>query len=352
MTSNDRPDMNGFARPPYHFVNGDVNLLMITEAAGLVTDPYGTTNYIVERGFGALMEIFSEGELRVLVGDDVDNIDAAQSQKGDDRYGEFYTKITKAREEALAEGGPLADEFNKLARMCGTILAGRLATGNVVLPSNNIAKPYFSPVTGHVNVTFDEYNWVSPSDTAVILDQGPGLGGTRFLDVLVNAIRYGFRPFQYIGFSNGPFVNEFLLDYWGNEMERHFGSDGRRFANSGELFMGREDGMQQATRTLLATPQPGGTSEVCDLMLMTGVHRANPIELEDTIRMSPQLLHETGKLMLSAPLVEVAPDVTTFDSQLAWAEDSGLYIEWAKIVSTGDSRMGTATHSGLAVLRK
>jgi hypothetical protein len=342
----------GSNRPPYHYVEGDANLAMLCETADLDPTTYGTQDFVVNRGLWALMELFSDGELRILAGDDVANRELVQQSPGQDRYGEFYDKIAQRRTTALAEGGQMADEINKLSRFCGTVLASYVAKGEIQLPDAKVVRPGVSPVNGRAFVRFNEYTWRSPSDVAVILEYGPGITGKKFLDTQLDALQRNLPPFQYIGVSDGPFINQFLVTYLGDELEKSFGREARQFATSGRLFVGREDGMQQATQELLATPQPSGTHEMCDLILLTGVHEASPPELEFAIKNSSQLLRPDGRLMLSAPIQQVKPSTTPYAKQLDWAQEAGYTAEWQQIVNTGDPALGTATLSGLTVLHK
>lgn len=352
MTSGEQSGSGSYIRPPYHYVEGDANFAMLCETAGLDPATYGSKDFIVNRGLWGLMELFSDGELRILAGDDAANREIVQQTLGQERYGEFYEKMASLRTTALSEGGRVADEVNKLARFCGTILAGYVGKGEVQLPDAKVVRPGVSAVSGRAFVRFNEYAWRSQSEVAVILEYGPGITGKKFLDTQVSALQRNLPPFQYIGVSDGPFINQFLVTYLGDELEKSFGREARPFATSGRLFVGREDGMQQATQELLATPQPSGTHEMCDLILMTGVHEANPAELEYAIRHSPQLLRHDGKLMLSAPIQQVRPSTTPYAKQLDWAQEAGYVAEWQQIVNTGDPALGTATLSGLTVLHK
>ncbi len=339
-------------RPPYNYVEGDANFALLCETAGLDPTAYGSKDFVLNRGLWALMELFSDGELRILAGDDALNRENMQQTLGQDRYGEFYERMSHLRSTALSVGGPVSNEVNKLARFCGTILAGYVGKGEVQLPDAKVARPGVSADNKRAFVRFNEYTWRSPSDVAVILEYGPGVTGKEFLDTQLGALRQNLLPFQFIGISDGPFINQFLVTYLGDELEKSFGREARSFATSGRLFVGREDGMQQATQELLATLQPSGTHEMCDLILMTGIHDADPEELRYAIKHSPELLRHTGKLMLSAPIQQVRPSTTPHAQLLEWAQKAGYIAEWQKFVNTGDSALGTATLSGLTVLHK
>lgn len=329
---------------------------MVCEAAGLDVATYSTRDYIASRGVWGLIELFSDGELRVLAGNDSAAADRAsvRQRSGQARHGEFYTKMSDLRSAVQTESSPIADELNKLARFCGATLAEYVTRGEFRLPDAKLARPGISARTGRVSVQFDTYSWQSTRDTAVILEYGPGVTGKKFLDIQLDTLRLQRRlpPFQYLGISDGPFINQFLVTYLGNRLVEQFGPEARQLGSNGRLFIGREDGMQQATHELLATSQPSGTHEMCDLILLTGVHRANPHELQDTIKRSPQLLHPEGKLMLSAPLDEVEEGVTPFAKQLGWAQESGYVPEWQQTVPTGNAALDTNTISGLAVLHR
>ena len=246
----------------------------------------------------------------------------------------------------------MADEVNRLARFCGTSLAESVVNGVIQLPDLKLVQPSVSAFDGKACVRFDEYEWHSARDEPVLLEYGPGVSGKKFLETQLAALQYGLQVFQYIGVSDGPFVNQFLTTYLYRKLEILNDPNVLDIATGGELFIGREDGMQQATGAILATPQPSGTHELCDLILLTAVHMADPAELEYVLAQSPEILRPDGKLMLSAPLHMVKEKMTTFDQLLCWAQQGGYTIEWQKAVNTGDHSLNTATVSGLAVLHK
>jgi hypothetical protein len=337
-------------RPPYHYVEGNANVEALLDAADLDTTTYGTREFMQNEGLWDLMEIFSDGELRLVAHSDLAN-PTSLLQSGENRS-EFYEKMTQLRTNTLREDGPLTDEMNMLARFCGTIFASYVERGELQVPTSVTTMPIVSPLDGKTIVRFGQYTWQSSSDVPVIIEYGPGTAGKKFLDAQMKGLAQGLPPFQYMGVSDGPFVNQFLISYLGDSLERKFGRDARQFATDGRLLIGREDGMLQATEGLLATPQPSGTHEMSELILLTGVHKADPRELEATIKLSPRILHPDGKLMLAAPLEQVEPDSTRFSDQLRWAEEAGYVTEWQNMIPTGNPALGKATVSGLAVLHK
>ena len=215
-----------------------------------------------------------------------------------------------------------------------------------------MVQPNLDPSTGRMTVDCLDYRWVSSREHAIILEYGPGVAGAKWFDLMMNALAAGEVPLQYIGVSNGPFANQFLVDSFVTQLEERLGSGMGELATSGQLFIPREDGMVQATKGMLATPQATGTHEICDLILLTAVHKADPRQLEQTIALSPQLLRPDGRLLLSAPLTQVGPGMTTFGQELEWARQAGYTVEWQGQAETGDAKLGTATTSGFAALRK
>jgi len=346
------PNPSASNRQPYRYVEGNADFSFICEAAGLDQKVYGNREYIANEGMWALTELFSDGELRILKGYDQILSDRARKSGGQDRYGEFYEKMSALRDEASVEGGAKADEVNKLARFCGNALAEFVGNGTVSLPDSKLIRPGVSASDGSLFLRFNDYNWQANRQPAVVLEYGPGITGTKFIDAQLSALGRNLFPFQYVAVSDGPFINQFLMGYLGSNADKLYGSEVRRLATSGTLFIGREDGMLQATEALLATPQPSGTHEMCDVILMTGVHEAQPEELEFAIKNSNHLLRQGGKLMLSAPLTQVRDTMTPFSAQLEWAKEAGYNVEWQQTSSTGDSMLGTNTQSGLAVLQK
>ena len=343
-------------RPPYRYVTGDADVRAVFNAAGLASEIYANQEFLESRGIWELTEIFSEGELRLV---DLGNLsDPGQLRESGANRGEFYDRMTQLLADSKYQNGPAVDDLNKLARICGETLATRVEQGDFELPITRTTRPSVSPFDGSTIVQFDQYVWKSPGEVPTVVEYGPGVIGKKFLDAQLKALDQGIAPFQYIGVSDGPFVNQFLNTYLRNNLSKRFEQTPSERAivqgilNSGRLFTGREDGMLQATQSLLATPQPDGMSEVSDLILLTGVQGADPRELEATIKLSSQILKSHGKLMLSAPLDQENSEYVAFQDQLRWAEEAGYVSEWQNIIPTGDSRLGTATISGLAVLRK
>lgn len=346
------PESVAGGRPPYRYVDGEADFKFVCDAANLDSDSYAKREYLQSEGLFALIEMFTDGELRILTGEDQILSNKARKCGGQERYGEFFEKIHALRTEAVAEGGVKADEVNRLARFCGNVLADFVEKGTVTLPSSDIVRPNVSPFDGSLSLTFNDYVWQAPRRPAVVLEYGPGVAGTKFLDAQLAGLGRNQFSFQYVAVSDGPFVNQFLLNYLGNNAGKQYGPEVRSLATSGTLFVGREDGMLQATAALLATPQPSGSHEICDLILMTAVHDAQPEELEFTMKHSVRLLRQGGKLLLSAPLTRPKATMTPFPELLDWAMDVGYIVEWQRTAQTGDVTLGTNTHSGFAVLLK
>lgn len=345
-------------RPEYNYVEGVPDVPKVLDAAGLEREKYANTEFMQQRGLWDLLEVFSDGELRLVEQADLSNADKLL-QSGSNR-GEFYDKMTQLFADSKYKSGSEVDEVNKLARECGKIFAGYVLRGDLQPPMSTTTLPVVSPLDGRTMVQFDQYVWRSPyAAPPVIIEYGPGITGKKFLDAQLNAHDQDMPSFQYVGVSDGPFVNQFLNTYmgvsWSNRLSRQSVAKRamlKRKIDSGEVFTGREDGMLQATKYMLATPQPGGSNEVSDLILLTGVHKADPKELESTIKLTPRLLRSYGRLMLASPMGRVENDSVPFQDQLRWAEQAGYVTEWQSTIRTGDARLGKATTSGVAVLHK
>ncbi|MDB5182197.1 MAG: hypothetical protein JWP13_960, partial [Candidatus Saccharibacteria bacterium] len=339
-------------RPPYNYVDGDVDMASVLTAADLDPTIYGNRDFIANEGMSALWELFSDGELRILTYDQFAAPGDMQKTSGKERFGEFYDKLAKLQRQTRQESGDVTDNMNRLARFCGRALAEAVSAGAVQTPDAKMVRVGTNSLDDHVFIKFDSYRWRSQHPVGVIMEYGPGVGGKRIVDAQLAALDMGAAPFQYVAISDGPFVNQFLMSYLGNQLESSYGPGASAYANSGRLIAGREDGMLQATTNILDASQPSGSHEMCDAILFTGLHDVDPTELEFAIRNSPQLLRGDGKVFLSAPIPKLRPDLTTFAEQLSWAMQAGLRIEWQKEVATGDPKMGTDTISGLAVLEK
>lgn len=334
----------------YRLVYGSPDVVKIVERSGLDVNTYASKEFVMNEGLWDLMEIFSDGELRLASPDTLHDLEQLRNPEA--YRSEFYEKITRLRANARNEDGELHDEFNKLARACGGMLAEFVENGQLGVPESATTIPDISAVDKKTRVKFGDYLWESPHEVPIVLEYGPGVSGKKFLDQQLHGLARNIPPFQYIGISNGPFINQFLTSYLQKRLVRNFGQAAGEYATNGRLFVGREDGMLQATQGLIKTPQPSGTHEMSDLILMTGVHKADRRELEKTIKLSSQILRPQGKLMLAAPLTSVEGGSVPFRDQLQWAQEAGFMAEWQKDVQTGSELLGTSTVSGLAVLHK
>ena len=352
--SNTGPNYSGNQQRSYNYVDGPADYASIVQAAGLDPSVYATQEFVAERGMPALMELFADGEQRFGEVDPGIDPYAVLASTPEQRHGEFYEEIAQLRADAYAHGGPLEDEMHRLERFAGRYLAGLAARGETLSPQQgrNMIEPGLDATSGEVVVDCAGYQWHADRQPVVILEYGPGMAGTKWFEPLLQGLATRGLPFRYIGVSNGPFVNQYLVDMLGRKLEERFGPGAGQYAATGQLFIPREDGMERATTELLATPQPDGTYEICDLIVLSAVHTADPGELERTIALSPQLLRPSGRLMISAPLTEVMPGSATFAQELAWALQAGYTIEWQGQANTGDAQLGTATVSGFAVLHK
>ena len=300
-------------------------------------------------GMVALMELFSDGELRVLTPEQAGYGEALR-QPAEERFGEFYRRMAGLRTRLVAAEGPLVDEMNKLARFSGRLLARFERDGIVQLPEGRLIQPGLDAAEGTVTLAAAGHTWKAPRQGIVVVEYGPGLVGRKMLETQVEALQQGRVPFQYIAVSDGPFVNEYLTQWYGTEVERRIGAGAAQLL-AGKLFIGREDGMLQATESLAESSQrpDGGMG---DVLLFSGVHEANPLELKYALQASPRLLAPEGRVLLGAPLAKVSAATTAYGEQLAWVTEVGLVPEWEGSMTTGNAALDRQTVSGVAVLRK
>jgi hypothetical protein len=330
-------------RPPYRYVEGNVDFTSLIGRAGLDIDEYADQDYLATQGLQALYELFSDGEIRVVNLAESTGTDRT-APDGKARHGNFYAAFLKLTQEAQSDE-QLQDEINRLARFCGNVLGVQVARDDIEIPGASRVKPSINTSLKFC-LGIGDQEFVIRSNPGIILEYGPGLVGKRFIDAQAAMLKFGITPIQYIPVSDGPFVNQFLMTYSSETFQKNFGKEvASQFSRTG-LLAGREDGMLQASEELVqASQQP-----MCDVIILAGVHRAEAEELQETLKLVSKLLKKEGVLILSAPIPRVEQQATTFEEQLIFAREAGLKLSWRGEEPSGDIRLGTQTTSGLAFL--
>ena len=344
-------------RPPYNYVDGDVNLKNIVTAAGLDPNKYASQDFFLKTGLSALYELLSDGEIQVYNSESLIENPGISNESATERHGEFYQKLKAMKLRSLKESAESTDDFNRLARFCGKMLAWQTTSVDpspISIPDRKVARPSLSPGNGNFSIQFDKYYyWEANNRIAKVLEYGPGFTGRVFLDYQITTTRFGINNLQYITISNGPFINQFLMDYRDHRAKQHLdGPSIARFLNSG-AYGGREDGMLQGSENLIQqTSEVSGGAGYFDAVLATGLHNAEAHELMHGLINSYYLVHPGGKLFIVAPLSRVEEHSTTYDEHLDIAKSAGFKLGWNSTRETGSKLLGKNTISGLAVLEK
>lgn len=354
--NNGEGEQSGYNRPPYNYVDGDANLTEVVTNAGLDPTTYATKEFFMNVGLPAMYELLSDGEIQMYSGASLMLNPSTVRSSAYERHGEFYEKMESLKNRSLHEPGKATDDFNRLARYCGKILALQMVENDpspIQIPDIKVARPSLNPLNERFSIRFDNYHWEAKDRIAKILEYGPGFTGRVFIDYQLIARQYGFNNLQYITISNGPFINQYLMDYMRLKADQSFGTGFGQLMFDRGIYGGREDGMLQGSENLIEQTSEASKGEgYFDALLATGVHNADPHELMHGLINGHSLVRPGGKLFVVAPLNRVENHSTTYDEHLDIAKSAGFKLGWNSTSETGSKLLGKNTISGLAVLEK
>lgn len=332
--SEERP-FGGGGRAPYVPQYGSANLFLIAREAGLDPLKYATEDFIgAGGGMGALYELFSDGE---IIEHQVDKPFLAVAPP-EVRHGEFYSKLAALRQRVRNEPGSALDiEMNKLARFCGIIYAGEALRGRLPIGASSEVQATIDQRGAGINYAGYRLR-IEPQ--SIIMDIGPGVVGKQFIELQARLLERG-QIFQYLAISNGPFVNQFLLEYGKHVFNRNPSLRGyfNRLIELGFLT-GREDGFSSALAELLFTPQPSGRHDFADVVICNGLGGADGEELRAGLSQIHRLVKPGGHLLLGSSVERAHDTGLSFDEQLA------LVSENFDVVTQ------VTRKSGLAIIRR
>jgi hypothetical protein len=183
---------------------GSIQLPLIYEAAGLPAE-YLTAEFVRARVIPCVAATFSDGEL--VIQHSVEEDPVAQEHFGAQSYdqGTFGQRL-----RALFEGDNVAmrHQVDGLIRYSANVFAHDVTLGNTTLPRHQ------NVIIHGQAVEFDHRSVPLARPPQVVVDYGPGLQGRLHVDRQLADWDAGVRPYAYLAVGKGPFVNEFLQQYW------------------------------------------------------------------------------------------------------------------------------------------
>lgn len=304
-----------FVKPPSMGEGGGpVQLDLIYEATGLPKD-YLTPEFVRANIIPCVAATFSDGELVIQRPPEEDPV--IREYFGTTNYNEG-TFGHRLRELFEGDDVALRHQVDGLIRTSATIFAQDVVRGNVALPSHrNVAihtQPGLTPeerirqalfglsTTGDITkpaIEFDHRKIELAQPPQTVIDYGPGLQGRFHIERQIDDLQAGRMPYAYLAIGKGPFVNEFLQQYW----VARLGNDPAVLSQIiGKVYVGREDGIAAATNEFVAAQQQHtGSTEFADVVVASGIHTAGYDEVDAGITNAYKLLKPDGTLLIRTP---------------------------------------------------
>ncbi len=301
-------------KPPSMGERGPVQLPLIYEAVGLPNN-YLAADFIRAHVIPCVAATFSDGE--IVIPHPAEEDPVVRKHFGTQSYHEG-TFGRRLRDMFTGDDLAMRHQVDGLIRYSATVFAHDVVSGNVALPRhNNVAihtqesltleerlkgvlfgdKPPGSP--SKPVVEFDRRKVELDVPPAVVVDYGPGLQGRFHIERQIADMQSGRPAYAYLALGKGPFVNEFLMQYWAAKL----GDDPQKLGRViGSLYIGREDGIAAATTEFAAAQQQHtGSSEFADVVVASGVHTAGYDEVGAGISNAYRMLKPDGTLLIRAP---------------------------------------------------
>ncbi|HSW65675.1 MAG TPA: hypothetical protein VLI54_00870 [Bacillota bacterium] len=362
-----------FVKPPT-MGDGDspIDMSLIYEATG-VPPEYLTENFVLENVVPCVVTTFSDGEV-VLRRPSPEDSDVREhfgmTDQGQSAFGNRLRELLEGDDIALKH------QVDGLIRFSAGILARHVISGAVTLPRHrNVefmpallgsAEENDSIITSTMlgqaalrgwdmtrpAIGFDHHSVALDVEPSVVIDYGPGLQGRFHIERQLADLEAGRRPYAHLAVGKGPFINEFLQQYW----RARLGEDSQLMRSVlGRVYVGREDGIAAATTEFVETQkQHTGSSEIADIVLASGVHRAGHTEIDAGITNAHKLLRPGGILLVRAPkAVDSDPSGVPGEAMVEMALQAGFDRDKARIFDIiTKAQVGPAAQSLAAVFRK
>jgi len=334
--------------------SGSVQMPLIYEATGLPAR-YMTESFITENVIPCVATTFSDGEV-VLPHSSPPEDPVVREHFGTADYaqGTFGPRLRE-----LLEGSDVAlqHQVDGLIRFSAGIFARHVVSGVVTLPPQKIVEimpALIDPAERHdlfitstllgaasirgwdmtrPSIGFDHRAVALDAEPAVVIDYGPGLQGRHHIERQLAAWQSGQGPYTYLAVGKGPFINEFLQQYWAARL----GDDPRRVRSVlGRLYIGREDGMAAATTEFVESQrQHTGSSEIADIVVASGVHKAGYDEVGTGLANAHKLLRPGGILLVRAPkAINSEPGSVPAEAMVDMALQAGFSRDQAQFFDT------------------
>lgn len=349
----------------------EVPVTEIFEALG-VPETMCTPEY-VEHIVGAAIGEFADGEVEAPhepLEDAVSRRYYGESHYGQGELGPLLRSALEGNDRALC------GKVDSLIRHAARVFAGEVISGASTLPPHENARilPAVLPLpslwseqagnpvlvtaerlhkAGYALLDFDGKVAQLAHRPQFVVDYGPGLQGRHKVDAQYQMLMQRHRPFVYAAIGKGPFINEFLQSWWRRRLTPDYESvwfDAIR----GGLYIGREDGIAEASRHIVYDhpDYPDGAPPMADLVLASGIHTAGYETVRADIQNAYRMLIPLGALLLRAPQqknVEGA-EVSIEDMQ-SMAAEAGFNMRQAQVRDTATRRNeATAPIASRAVL--
>lgn len=311
------------------FTDGEIIITHTTTEDPVVREHFGATVFN-EGVFGGRLRQAFEGEDRDLVGH-VDGLLRLAAIAMAKNAVSGPLPLPDVQNVAIRREGPVTgDEFMR------AVMAGRPAPLGIIKPL----------------VIFDHTAEALAYDPGVIVDYGAGLQGRHYIDQQYADIMQGKRlPYVYVPIVKGPFINEFLQQYWLEKLGQQYAG---LFNDSiqGRIYIGREDGIAAATNEIIAETKRGvGSAAIADLVVASGIQKAAYQEVETGITNAYELLRPNGSLLVRAPVEDgVEEDEVSGWEMYRMALDAGFERDKAKVHHVPMRGPGTEPVPGLSVL--
>ena len=316
--------MSYIQKPPTAGESGPIDVPALFDAIEL-PQQYHTAHFIRQHIVPAIASEFADGEITILHPPETEP--AIREFFGDHEYskgsfGRRFREITEGEDQSLRHH---ADSF---IRFCANIVAKDVLEGGILPPPD----PNVMVRKAGRAVLFDQKIVALNTDPRFVVDYGPGLQGRFHIEEQYATIR---NTYQYAAFTKGPFVNEFLMGYWG-----HMIGHDLLPRLLGGLYAGRENGLADASGDLISElATMGKTDGIADVVVASGIHSAGERDVETGIRNAHTLLRDGGSLVIRAPKKgnNASSGYAYAEGMLEMAESAGFSIEDSKLfaVQTG-----------------
>lgn len=286
--------------------NEAIDLIGICEAVGWPKERV-TQEYVTRYMLPSIEATFCDGE--VMVPHPVEEDSLNREYFGETIYNEgaFGTRL---RELFDGEDIAMRGKVDKLVRFSAAVFAKQVVTGHVQLPGlANVTIGHHPATPGGIwidprlriaqpTLGFDEKEVSLPRYPEAVIDYGPGLQGRFRIEEQMGDMMSGQQPYTHVAVAKGPFINEFLMQYWANR----YNNQGILRQILGSAYIGREDGIASASTEIVTSQQQRmGTTEIADLVLASGIHTAGHQEVTTGINNAYKLLKPEGVLLVRAP---------------------------------------------------